>query len=125
MPRATRAAHRAQEFVEEATTAAAIALPATPVKERVPLGEISNNLNATSDMAVTGAQVDMEEKPAVKGKKGKGGRKGKKGAKAKAADKDAEVLEDENQSSQSDAVEEACSELMNNAAAPGRIFVFG
>ena len=121
MPRATRAALRAQELAEEVTTAATIALPATPVKDRVPLGEISNNV-CTFEMAMTETQAEAGKKPAAKRTKGKGGRKGKKGA-TKVAEKDVGILEDDNQSSQSDAVEEACSDLINNDTAAGMNFL--
>ncbi|KAL9636938.1 MAG: hypothetical protein Q9164_002515 [Protoblastenia rupestris] len=115
MPRATRAALRAQELVEEATTAAAIALPSTPTKERVPLGEISDNVTPSTKMVASEEHDEVEKKPAAKGRKGKGGRKGKKQAKEKEEDNEIEILEDEHHSSQSDAVDEACNDLLNNA----------
>ena len=121
MPRATRAALRAQELAEEATTAASIALPPTPTKERVPLGEISSNSPAKVDMVVENS-FDADQKPA-KGKKGKGAKKGKKGAKAKAGTESVEVLEDDNLSSHSDAAEQACGDLTENNANRGVFFV--
>ena len=69
MPRATRAAARAQEQAEEAASAASVALPPTPTKNRIPLGEISHNSNAVIEMVV-GTESD-EKKAAAKGKKGK------------------------------------------------------
>ena len=78
MPRATRAALRAQELTEEATTATSVALPLTPTKERVPLGEISSNTGVKVEMIVNDHQDGTKKLPA-KGKKGKGGKKGKKG----------------------------------------------
>ena len=124
MPRATRAALRAQELLEDATIAANIALPATPKKDRLPLGEISNNTNVTTEMSIPEVAIQAEKKPLAKGKNGKGGKKGKKGATAKVENKDIEILEDDNQSSQSDAVEEACSELLNNVLVMGRFSLY-
>lgn len=121
MPRATRAALRAQELADETTTAAAIALPSTPTRERVPLGEISNNKNNITEMAVSEQSAEIERKVGAKGNKGKGGRKGKKGAKAKAEDKEVEILDDDQQSSHSGAVDEACNNLME-AAGVGKLF---
>ena len=123
MPRATRAALRAQELLDDATTAANIALPATPKKDRQPLGEISNNANATIETSMPGATFELGE-PAAKGKKGKCGRKAKKGTAAKVENKEMEILEDDNQSSQSDAVEEACSDLLNNAFVTGELSLY-
>ena len=122
MPRATRAALRAQELVEEATTAAAIALPSTPTKERVPLSEISDNITPSTKMDTSEEHDDVEKKPVAKGRKGKGGRKGKKQAKEKEEDNKIEILEDEHHSYQSDAVDEACNDLLNNAVT-GILFV--
>lgn len=122
MPRATRAALRAQEVAEEATTAAAVALPPTPTKERAPLGEISDNITANVKMVAGGEYDGAEKKPAAKGKKGKRGRKGKKQTKDKAEDNETEILEDEQLSSPSDAADEACSDLLNNALT-GMFFV--
>ena len=113
MPRATRAAARAQEQAEEAVTAASVALPSTPTKDRVPLGEISHNSNAVIEMVVN-TEGD-EKKVAAKGKKGKGGKKGKKGAKAKADEAPIEVLEDDDQSSHSDAADHARDLLLDDA----------
>ena len=74
------------------------------------LGEISNNQedpNAFSDATATTAT----KKPASKAKKGKGSKKTKK-RNADLDGKNCQVLEDENQSGSSSAVEDACEELM-------------
>lgn len=116
MPRATRAALRAQELVEEATAAAAIALPPTPTKERVVLGEISNNSNPILEMP---GNNDMKSKKAgTKGKKGRTGKKAKKEAKTKEAQQ-VEILEDDQLSTHSDAVEQACSDLRSHNSNSG------
>ncbi|KAG8528089.1 uncharacterized protein KY384_007005 [Bacidia gigantensis] len=114
MPRATRAAVKAQE--EEAITAALEDLPPTPAKGRVPLGEISNNVNTSTMIEGTDTVDEAEKVPAPKSKKGKGGKKSKKVTKVKSKEQEVEILEDENQSSQSDAAEQACADLMNNDA---------
>ena len=115
MPRATRAAAKAQELAEEAITAASIALPPTPLKDRVPLGDISSNANAIVkiNMAEDSEAKDAQENPAAKGKKVKGGKKAKKGGKTKPQEEVPEIFEDEYQSSQSEAVEQACTDLVN------------
>ena len=113
MPRATRAALRAQEIAEDA---AAIALPPTPTKDRVPLGEISDNVTTKTTMAVIESLDDIGSKAAAKGKKSKGAKKGKKQLKPKAASQEIEILEDDHHSSQSDAVDEACEDLSNNVS---------
>lgn len=123
MPRATRAALRAQELLDETIAAAAITLPSTPTRGRVPLGEISNNTNNNSDMAVNDKSAEIGRKAGAKGNKGKGGKKGKKGAKAKAENKEVEILDDDQHSSHSEAVDEACSNLMNNADV-GKLLLF-
>ena len=120
MPRATRAAARAQEQAEEAATAATVALPPTPTKERAPLGEISHNSNAVIKMVIGGD--NEEKKPVSKGKKGKGGKKGKKGAKPKVNDAPIEILEDDDQSSHSDATDQAC-DLLLAAGNPGLCYL--
>lgn len=122
MPRATRAALRAQELVDEATTAASIALPPTPTKERTVLGEISNNPTMTVE---TPFDKDSEPKKlGTKGKKGKGGKKAKKGAKTKEGPQKVDVLEDDEISNHSDAVEQACTELLQNQSESGTFSLF-
>ena len=116
MPRATRAAARAQELAEEAATAASIALPPTPNKDRVPLGDISSNANASVKMNIVSATdaEDAQQKPAPESKKAKGGKKAKKGGKSKPKEQEVEVLEDDYQSSQSEAAEQACNNLLDS-----------
>ncbi|KAL9119198.1 MAG: hypothetical protein Q9187_004251 [Circinaria calcarea] len=97
---------------DEYNLAAAIPLPSTPQKERAPLGEITNNVQ---EDVISLTQVDFEAKPTKKastrGRKAKASKKGKKGTQPK-NEEGSEVLEDENQSDASSAVEEACLELM-------------
>ena len=107
MPRATRAALRAQELAEDATTAASIALPPTPNKERVPLGELTNNAIPNNEMA----RGDDEEGT----RKAKGKKKGvKKPKNKKAMPESDEVVQDDSQSTHSDAVDKACDDLMRS-----------
>ena len=112
MPRATRAALRAQET----TTAASIVLPPTPTKGRVPLGEISDNAVSNAPTAMTEGFDAPDEKPAPREKKSKGGRKGKKQTKAETEDNEIEIVGDDSHSSHSDAVDEACNELLDSGA---------
>lgn len=103
--RTTRAALRAQDTEIDASNT-----PATPTKERVPLGDISANAVAE---AVEGTDPELEAKnmPVKKGK-GKGGaKKAAKGKKAKVAEGEIEVLEDERQAAGSPASDVAVDEL--------------
>ena len=107
MPR-TRAALRSNAIVEdEVDLATNTALPSTPVKDREPLGEISSNAQEESMNAKTFQKVP------TKAKKIKGAKRGRK-KKTENPEPDAEVLEDENQSETSSAVEDACDDLMKN-----------
>ena len=113
MPRVTRAALRSHAIMEdEANLAAAIPLPSTPHKERAPLGEITNNVQ---EEVINVDRVDTDakstKKAGTKGRKAKTSKKGKKGSQSK-SEENPEVLEDENQSDASSAVEEARVELM-------------
>ena len=113
MPRVTRATLRSHAIMEdEANLAAATPLPLTPFKERAPLGEITNNVQ--EEVIIT-HEVDMDTKPpkkaGTKGRKAKTSKTGKKGSRSK-GEKNPDVLEDENQSDASSAVEEARVELM-------------
>lgn len=75
MPRATRAALRAQELLDDAThDAAAIALPLTPNKERVVLGEISSNVNAGNEVSAPDVS-DVTSKPPKSKSNKKAGKK--------------------------------------------------
>ncbi len=113
MPRVTRAALRTQELQEESEIAASTPLPPTPVKKRVPLGEISDNI-ATE---VQGAELEQKLVPAKKGSvRGKKAKKTNKQKKVKAMDAEPEILEDDNESSTSSAVEEACQDLLKDSS---------
>lgn len=101
--RVTRAALRSNATALEAEAAAGVPLPLTPRKERAPLGEIAGN---AADAVLPDAHTSM------KPKKTSGG-KGKKAAETKKTEivNKEEVLEDDNRSTTSSAVEDACEEL--------------
>ena len=107
MPRATRAALRAQELVDDAThDAAAIALPLTPNKERVVLGEISSNVNAGIEVSAPDVS-DVTTKLSKSKSNKKAGKKGKGSKQAMGENETIEVLEDDSCSSKSQAAAEA------------------
>ena len=107
MPRATRAALRAQELLDDAThDAAAIALPSTPKKERVVLGDISSNVNAGNEVSAPDVS-DVTSKPPKSKLNKKAGKKGKGSKHAMGEDGHIEVLEDDSCSSKSEAAVEA------------------
>lgn len=119
MPRTTRATLRSKALAEEEAIAAAIPLPTTPQRERVPLGEIVDNQAAEPNLTIT---VDL--KPAKQGgsqgRKAKGAKKGNGNDKQSNPEKtNVEVLEDDNRSSTSSATDEARGLLTNTAQ--GRI----
>lgn len=116
MPRVTRAALRSNALAEESAIAASTPLPSTPIKERVPLGEIAN-------VQGEGVSITAPEEPLEPGKKGPGkAKKGKvtKNVARKTSPRNApvnvEVLEDDAQSTASSAVGEACEELMKKSS---------
>ena len=110
MPRVTRATQKNIEVLEDA---ASVPLPSTPSRERAPLGEITANQNENTPVRYE-LEVDIYAKPpkktGAKGRKAKGTKKGKKKDIENSENND--VLEDDNQSDVSSAVEEACKELM-------------
>lgn len=113
MPRTTRAALRSKELAEEEAIALSIPLPTTPQKERLPLGEIVGNKGAESIM-VDSAEAKPVKHAGKKGRKIKGARKGNSKEKLNNPEQpEAEVLEDDNRSSTSSAVDEAREMLMN------------
>lgn len=121
MPRVTRAALRSNALLEESTVAALTPLPLTPLKERVALGEITDNqgreapaLEMTEEVKDTGKTGPTNTGPG-KGKTGRVAKKGKKHV-AKAEEVNAEVLEDDNKSETSSAVEDACQDLMKESS---------
>ena len=108
MPRVTRAALRSNAALEDSDFAASVPLPSTPHKKRAPLGEIAGNVCEDSRKGDTSSEV-------VNAKK-KGSSRAKKGRTAKTTKVDdsanKEILEDNDQSTTSSAVEEACDDLM-------------
>jgi len=108
MPRVTRAALRSNALLEESTIAALTPLPLTPLKERVALGEITDNQGPALEMIEPGKTGPGQ------GKKGRVAKKGKKHV-PKAEEGNVEVLEDDNQSETSSAVEDACQDLMKES----------
>ena len=118
MPRVTRAALRANSALDD--VAASVPLPVSPYGGggRRVLGEISTNQedhNASLDTTAATAT----KKPAVKTKKGKGSKKTKK--RHADLDENCQVLEDENQSGSSSAVEDACEELLKRSDNGGMV----
>ena len=107
MPRATRAALRAQEILDDTIhEAAAIALPSTPNKDRVVLGEISSNVNAGNEVSAP-VVSEVTSKPSKSKSTKKAGKKGKGPKQAMEEDGPIEVLEDDSCSSKSEAAVEA------------------
>lgn len=113
MPRVTRAALRSHALLEEADLASATPLPLTPVT-RVPLGEIAGNKEEIKTEPHELSKA--EKKPLVKGKKGRVAKEVKKQENHKIDHETIEVLEDDNQSATSSAVEEACQNLMQESS---------
>lgn len=108
MPRVTRAALRSQVLLDEVDLAISTPLPSTP-RTRVPLGEIAAN---TEDIKNLNLELSKtKKKQPVKGKR-KVAKKTKKHTSSKVEDQVVEVLEDDNQSTASSAVDEACQSLM-------------
>jgi hypothetical protein len=116
MPRVTRAAVRIME--DEATLAAGVPLPSTPNAERAPLGEITSNRN---EQPTTALEVNLC-KPAKKPNRGRKAKPAKKSKKQNQSEPEpvCEVLEDDNESATSSAVEEACEELRKKPHSEGR-----
>ena len=110
MPRVTRAALRSQELQEDPTL---VPLPLTPIKGRTPLGEVAGNQSAQPVTVDTdGATIEPAKKGPVKGKKGNAKKQASKHNKAEKEQTSVEVLEDDNQSQNSSAAEEASKDLM-------------
>lgn len=115
MPRITRAALRSNAVLEdEPDLALSTPLPATPQKEREPLGEVAGNVSEES--LVIHDAVKAGKKGGAKGRKAKGTKKGKKQPKPDNGETIPEVLDDDNQSATSSAVEEACEDLKKPSA---------
>ena len=114
MPRVTRAALRTQELQEESEIASSTPLPPTPTKKRVPLGEISENIATEVQAAEVEEKMAPSKKGPGRGKKANAAKKGQK--KVKDTEAEVEVLEDENESETSSAVEEACQDLLKGSS---------
>jgi hypothetical protein len=117
MPRVTRAALRSNALLEESTVAALTPLPLTPLKERVALGEITDNQGPALEMIEVvkdAGKIKPGKTGPGQGKKGRVAKKGKKHV-PKAEEGNVEVLEDDNQSETSSAVEDACQDLMKES----------
>lgn len=114
MPRVTRAALRSL-LPEETNLAASTPLPLTPLAQRAPLGEITGN---TVETAVAPNACNQQSKPEKKApSKGKRGRvkKTKKPEQRSVGEENIDVLEDDNRSATSSAVNEACQELLKGS----------
>ena len=117
MPRVTRAALRSMEQQDESDIAASIPLPQTPIKGRVPLGEVAGNKGAEIEATNTSEErVAPVKKGIGKGKKGQAAKKANTQTTQKAEEVCVEVLEDENQSIHSSAAEEACKNLLKKGS---------
>ena len=107
MPRTTRAALRSMELAEEEAIAAALPLPTTPQKERIPLGEIADNRGMDTNM-IDSVEGEPAKQAGKKGRKAKGPKTGNSREKQNQTEKPgAEVLEDDSRSSTSSAADEA------------------
>lgn len=124
MPRVTRAALRSNVMLEEAILAEQTPLSSTPVKRRAPLGVITGNSEENVDKpAEVDGSGDVGKKVVLKGKKGRAPKKGKKCIQTVQNEVTLEVLEDDNQSATSSAVDEACEELIKeNSKGNGLLF---
>lgn len=110
MPRVTRAALRSQVLLDEVDLAISTPLPSTP-RTRVPLGEIAAN---TEEIKNPNLELSKsKKKQPAKGKR-KIAKKIQKQTNGKVQDQGVEVLEDDNQSTASSAVDEACQNLMQD-----------
>lgn len=115
MPRITRAALRSIEQQDGSDIAVTIPLPQSPLKDRVPLGETTGNKGTHIDAANTfEEQAAPARKGIGKGKKGNAAKKASKKTKEQAKESCAGVLEDESQSIQSTAANEASQDLLKD-----------
>lgn len=111
MPRITRAALRSNAALEDTDPAASVQLSSTPRKERPPLGEIAGNGLEHPYTDDDSCQIiKAQNKGATKVKKGSAPKKTKPENNA-LDDARVEVLDDDNRSTSSSAVKEACEEL--------------
>ena len=120
MPRVTRAALRLEQQ-EETDIAVSTPLPQTPIKGRIPLGEVAGNKGTHSEVGSTSEEQVAPTKKAIgKGKKGNNAKKANKQKKENAIEVHDEVLEDTNRSVHSSAAEEACQDLLREDS-PGML----
>lgn len=117
MPRVTRAALRSMEQQDESDVASSTPLPQTPIKGRVPLGEIAGNKGTEGEETNTSEeQVAPAKKGNGKGKKGNTAKKINEQMREEAEEVRVEVLEDEDQSIHSSAAKEACRDLLQDGS---------
>ena len=115
MPRITRAALRSIEQQNGSDIAVTIPLPHSPLKDRVPLGETTGNKGAHIDALNTPEEQAAPVRKGIgKGKKGNAAKKASKKTKEQAKETYAGVLEDESQSIQSTAADEASQDLLKD-----------
>ena len=113
MPRVTRAALRLNARSEETDLAASTPLPLTPLTHRAPLGEITGNSEEVQAMIIDIEPiVKVPKKASSEGRPRKIPKKEKTSALMVKSEESVEVIEDDNQSATSSAVDEACQELM-------------
>ncbi len=113
MPRVTRAALRLNPMLEETNLAASTPLPLTPVPNRAHLGEITGNSGEVKAVVrAVESSVKAHKKAPLKGRRGKTLKNAKKITPNARSEESIEVIEDDNQSATSSAVDEACHELM-------------
>lgn len=111
MPRVTRAALRLNAMLEETSLAASTPLPPTPL--RAPLGEITGN---SEDVKAMVSNLEELVKAHKKAPKGRGKVQNERRVRPVAVRGDSiEVIEDDNQSATSSAVDEACQDLMRES----------
>jgi hypothetical protein len=104
-------------MLEQNKLPASSTLPLNPLSHRAPLGEITGNSEEVKTMINDLEQLVHEQKKAPpKERRGKAQRKTKKFAPNTRNEASVEVVEDDNQSATSSAVEEACQELMKEAS---------
>ena len=122
MPRVTRAALRS---MEDTVLAASIQLPSTPRKERPPLGEIAGNGNVPENPDTHSVSIELiknQKKVVAKARKSRAAKKMKPEDDVRNEDR-VEVLEDDNRSATSSAVDEACEELLKERDPPNSLQV--
>lgn len=119
MPRVTRATVRLNAMLEETNLAASTPLPLTPFVHtlRPPLGEITGNSEDVKAMVSNLEELVKAQKkaPPKEGRRGNVQNNEKKVPVARRQES-IEVIEDDNQSATSSAVDEACQDLMRESS---------